>query len=45
MLSVSGKKLLKMNLEYVCCHSKNCEQCPIFEVILILKKTNIQKYV
>lgn len=34
-----------MSLEYVCCYSKNCEQSSIVEVIFVLKKTNIQKYV
>lgn len=29
-LSVSGKKLLKINLEYECWYSKNSEQSPIF---------------
>lgn len=30
MLNVSGKKLLKISLEYECWYSKNSEQSPIF---------------
>lgn len=45
MLNVSAETLLKRNLEYACCYRKNREQCPSFEVIFVLKKTSIQKYV